>query len=132
MVDIDKKKIKIPEKGLVTLLLFFDIDNYSQHKLLSELNDFYISLINQKKKIHFIGISRGITGKFKRLRKSLDIEYILLNDTEENIISLFDYNCGACNKIIIIDKKGKIRYNSPNVDFYFLEKVISRYERDGG
>ncbi|NIM11712.1 MAG: redoxin domain-containing protein [Candidatus Aminicenantes bacterium] len=129
-VDINNKKIEIPEKGKVTVLLFFNVKITSHQKLVSEFNFFFKNLVDQGKKVDLIYISKGEPKEFKSLVDKYNIKFRFVNDIDEKILSIFDYSCGECNKIIIIDKESKLRYNASYIDFYYIKSITDRYDTE--
>jgi hypothetical protein len=82
------------------------------------------------KKIKFTGISKGESKKFNDLYSKFNIKYDLVNDLEDKLLPALNFDCGACTKILIVDKGGKVRYNASYVDFYFVKNIIFRYEKE--
>jgi len=40
----------------------------------------------------------------------------------------FNYKCGVCGKVIILDKEGIIRYHAEYIDNYFIQSIAERYD----
>jgi len=40
----------------------------------------------------------------------------------------FNYKCGVCGKVIILDKEGIIRYHAEYIDNYFIRSIAERYD----
>lgn len=125
--DIKKNPLVIPTRGETTALLFFNINHPTHQKIASSLNFLYETFKNKPGKINFIGISRGDLKHFINFSRQYNITYSLVNDENQNLTAYFDYRCGSCTKIIIIDKFQKLRYEGPFNDQYIIETVIQRY-----
>jgi hypothetical protein len=126
--NIEGEKIIIPHEGFVTLLLFFNIDFVPHIHTLSEL-DFLLANINKfDEKVKLVAISKGEKKKFKEIQTKFDNRFNLINEEKEKkLFKIFNYSCGYCTKIILIDKNNKLRYLSSTFDPIFLREVIQRY-----
>ena len=127
--DIKDNPIAVPVKGKVTVLLFFNVKRESHQKLASEFNFIFTNMVDQGKKVDLVYISKGDPGIFKSLIDRYNIKFRFINDVDEKFSSVFDFTCGECNKIIIIDKENKIRYNASYIDLYFVNEIVNRYEK---
>lgn len=127
--DIKDNPISIPVKGKVTILLFFNVKKESHQKLAAEFNFVFENMVDQGKKVDLVYISRGELGIFKSLIDRYNISFRFINDVDEKYFSVFDYTCGECKKIIIIDKESKLRYNASYVDIDFMYTIVDRYEK---
>lgn len=124
--DIDKQFLSIPAEKTVTVLFFFNIDNRGQCNILSNLNSSFSDYLTQEK-ITLIGISMGSDEQFKTIKKDFNLTSKLINDKVGVIREAYDYTCGACFSLFIIDKNGIVRYSKTSIDYYMMGKIIERY-----
>jgi hypothetical protein len=126
--NIEGEKIIIPQEGFVTLLFFFNIDFIPHVRTLSEL-DFLLANINKfDEKVKLVVISKGEKEKFKEIQTKFNNRFNLIDEEKEKkLFKIFNYSCGYCTKIILIDKNNKLRYLSSSFDPIFLREVIQRY-----
>ena len=124
------KEISFPQKDLVTLLFFFDINYIPHQRIISELNILIINLNQADKKIDLIGISKDEKENFEKIKPRLNIEFNLVNDMKEKLFKFFNYTCGKCIQVILIDKGSKLRYNSSNFDPVFIRELLQRYSNE--
>jgi len=126
--NIEGEKIIIPQEGFVTLLFFFNIGFIPHVRTLSEL-DFLLAYINKSdEKVRIVVISKGEKEKFKEIQTKFNNRFNLINEEKEKkLFKIFNYSCGYCMKIILIDKNSKLRYLSSSFDPIFIKEVIQRY-----
>ncbi|NIO49917.1 MAG: redoxin domain-containing protein [Candidatus Aminicenantes bacterium] len=127
ITNIEGKEISIPQEGFVTLLFFFNINHTSHKRILTEFDFLLMNLKKIDDRVKLIGISSDKNEKFKELKNIYNNRLHLVNDTETKLYKIFNYSCGNCIKIIIIDKNCIVRYLSSSLDPIFLREIIRRY-----
>lgn len=131
IANIEGKKISIPQKGFVTLLFFFNIDLIPHERTLKELDFLLVNINKFDEKVKLIGISKDKKEKFKEIQTKFNRRFNLINEEiEKRLFKKFNYTCGSCIQIILIDKNKKLRYLSSNFDPMFLREVIQRYANE--
>jgi hypothetical protein len=128
--SIDKHDVTFPNSTNVTLIALFNINQPSHLEILSSLNFIYVNLVELKRKVAFYAVSTGEQSKFLNFSKKNNIKFSLINDSSGEIFKFYNFTCGECINIIIIDKKNILRYNAAYVDFYFIKEIIDRYEKE--
>lgn len=126
IANSDGTEIVVPQKGVVSILYFFNINNIVHDNVLNNIN-FLIMNLSKGEKIRLYGISRGEADTFEKITAKYNIAFDLINDREDRISSDFSYTCTSCIQIILIDRDCQIRYLSSSFDPIFLREVIQRY-----
>lgn len=125
--NIEGEEMSIPQEGFVTLLFFFNINHPSHKRILAEFDFLLMNLKKIDDRVKLIGISSDKNEKFKELKNIYNNRLHLINDTETKLYKIFNYSCGNCIKIIIVDKNCIVRYLSSSFDTIFLREIIRRY-----
>jgi len=126
--DFQKTIISFPQEDFLTIIFLFNLDNTSHKRIFSEIQ--FISSNMPDSRIKLIGISKGDTRKFLQLRGQTNSVVHLVNDRRTEILNRFEYVCGMCIKILLVDKHCKLRYVASNFDPLFLREIIMRYDKE--
>lgn len=127
VLDINKSLQVIPKQNCVNIIYLFNINNAHQVQILDHIDYLLIHLDDKPNDISFQAISKSSSSKFFELDKIYAGRIIFINDEENIIHYYFNYSCGNCIKILLIDKKGVIRYITTSFDPFFLKEIIERY-----
>jgi peroxiredoxin len=119
--------VAIPNKGKVTVLFLFDSTNKEHLKIVSELNFMFFNLINQKLEVSLNFVTRGDQESLLKLHRKHKLKFNLFNDQDDYLFPLYQYTCGVCVRLVILDKKGIVRYYIARIDKYFIIGIIQRY-----
>jgi hypothetical protein len=126
--DFQKTIISFPEEDFLTIMFLFNSDNISHKRILSEIHFMLSNLPDSR--IKLIGISKGDTRNFLQLQGEINSNVHLVNDRKDKILNRFEYVCGMCIKILLVDKHCKLRYVASNFDPLFLREIIMRYDKE--
>jgi hypothetical protein len=105
--DIHNVDICFPKQDFLTVLFFFNIENTSHIRILSEISFMLINLPFNK--VELFGISKGNSSLFLGHTESENNAYRLINDSSGHVSRKFEYVCGACIKILFIDRECRLR-----------------------
>jgi peroxiredoxin len=126
IANSDGRDTELSQKGVVSVLFFFNIDSATHNNILNKIN-YLIMNLDDSEKLRLYGISKGRPDAFEQIRAKYTITFDLINDDHERIYNEFNYSCSSCIQIIVVDRESKIRYLSTSFDPILLREVIQRY-----
>jgi len=83
--------------------------------------------VRDNEPIEFFAVSMNSDKKLIRSISQLNIKIPFINDTKNKFISLFNFECGACMKVVVFDKSGFIRFNASYINLPIVKEIIDRY-----
>jgi peroxiredoxin len=121
--DCQGNNLSINNNSGVSVLFFFNAEDESLSQILEKLNPLFVGLQEQRKNVNLYFISKSEKQAFITLIEKHKLKFPVINDTEEKLFSQFNYVCGVCVKVVILDKKGVIRYLAEHIDMDFIQSV---------
>lgn len=56
-----------------------------------------------------------------------NFEFGVINDVDDLFFPEYEYTCGTCIRVVILDKSGVVRYYVSYIDKHFIKRIIERY-----
>jgi hypothetical protein len=72
-------------------------------------------------------VTRGEQDSLLKLHRERKLKFAVINDEDDYLFPMYQYTCGVCVRVAILDKEGIVRYYRARVDKYFIESIVKRY-----
>jgi hypothetical protein len=129
--DCRDETITIPAAGKVSVLIFFSSQEEMHSKFLAEQEPLFAELVDGDNRVHIFFVTIGNAPLLSSLVEKYRRRFSFIDDTQKKVFSSFQYSCGTCLKVVILDGEGVVRYSSFKFAPYFIKSIAKRYESCG-